>query len=127
MASIVNIRDSVFDAPEIVYIGRKHPRTKWQGSVLANPYTIGKDGDRDTVIAKYKKWLWLQIRSNNTVVIDELYRLQKMDRTKLRLVCWCSPQACHGQIILDCLEWLDKNETLQQTRISGITSRCSVC
>src|SRR5690554_3305781 len=35
-----------------VYIGRP---SKW-----GNPFVIGKDGDRDEVIAKYRQWLLAQ-------------------------------------------------------------------
>jgi hypothetical protein len=35
-----------------VYIGR--------GSKWGNPFVIGKDGDRDEVIAKYREWIKTQ-------------------------------------------------------------------
>lgn len=107
MGQVVNIRDSVFGDPTVVYIGRKNARTNWVGSVLANPFSIGKDGDRATVIAKYRQWLWQQIKSNNQEVLQELRRLQALDRDKLQLVCWCKPLPCHGDVVLSCLEWLD--------------------
>lgn len=41
-----------------IYIGRKFggfPQSKW-----ANPFHIGKDGDRESVLMKYEKWILTQ-------------------------------------------------------------------
>jgi len=40
-------------------------------------------------------------------VCAELKRIQQMDRTTLKLVCWCKPLACHGDVLLRCLNWMD--------------------
>lgn len=64
-----------------VYIGRP---SKW-----GNPFTIGKDGTREQVIAKYRKWLKTQ--SHLLASLSEL-------RGKV-LGCWCSPLACHGDVL----------------------------
>lgn len=66
-----------------------------RGTVWGNPFIIGADGDRDTVIAKfyhYAKWRlerepkWLEpLRGWN-------------------LACYCAPQACHGNAIIKLLE-----------------------
>lgn len=67
-----------------VYIGR--------GSKWGNPFRIGPDGDRATVIAKYERWLHSQ---------HDL--LRALDELRGRdLVCFCAPLACHG----DLLTWL---------------------
>lgn len=63
-----------------MYIGRP---SKW-----GNPFSIGRDGTRDDVIKKYEAWL---IRSEVFKDIAEL-----KGKT---LGCWCSPQACHGDVL----------------------------
>ena len=66
-----------------VYIGR--------GSPWGNPFVIGQDGDRATVIRKYEA----EIRAlpENITIIKQ--HLKGKD-----LVCFCKPQACHGDILL---------------------------
>lgn len=81
MPKVLNKR--VDGVPEgAVYIGRP---SKW-----GNPYEIGKDGSRDEVIAKFKNYLLL------AGPVDQLSELRGKD-----LVCWCAPQACHGDVLLD--------------------------
>ena len=65
-----------------VYIGRP---SKW-----GNPFEIGKDGDRETVICKYREWVVTQPRL--MAALPEL-------RGKV-LGCWCAPQACHGDVLV---------------------------
>lgn len=64
-----------------VYIGRP---SKW-----ANKYEIGKDGSRNEVIALYRAWIIQQPH-----LIAALHELRGKD-----LVCWCSPLACHGDVL----------------------------
>jgi len=66
-----------------VYIGRP---SKW-----GNPFSIGKDGDRDEVIAKYRAWIQTQ---------PELMKALPELKDKI-LGCWCAPQACHGNILAE--------------------------
>lgn len=77
------------------YIGR--------GSPLGNPVPINNEiGDtRSVVIAKYKVWLDQKIADEDPVVCNELNRLAHiaMQDKPLRLVCYCKPQACHGDVI----------------------------
>ena len=80
------------------YIGRPMPRHRLKASVFANPYVIGRDGDRDAVIARYREYLRQ---------CPELVEKAKALRGK-RLGCWCAPNACHGDIlaaIADGREW----------------------
>lgn len=63
-----------------VYVGRP---TKW-----GNPFVIGRDGTRDEVIAKYRGWL----------------EREGLDVSELRgrdLICWCSPEPCHADVLLE--------------------------
>ncbi|MEY8802125.1 DUF4326 domain-containing protein [Leisingera sp. XS_AS12] len=67
-----------------VYIGRPGP---W-----GNPFSIGKHGTREEVIAKYIAWLHDHP--------DFVARVRKDLRGK-DLICWCAPLACHGHILRD--------------------------
>jgi len=69
-----------------VYIGRP---SKW-----GNPFTIGKDGTREEVISKYE--MYIMSRPDLILQLEEL-------KGKI-LGCWCSPRACHGDILLRMVE-----------------------
>ena len=71
-------------APGTIYIGRPG---KW-----GNPFSIGKDGDRDEVLAKYVDWL----HDNTDFVAMVRAELPGKD-----LLCWCDPSSCHGHILRD--------------------------
>ena len=77
-ALVVHCKKSKHD----VYIGRP---SKW-----GNPFEIGKDGDRETVIRKYREWVVTQ--PNLMAALPEL-------RGKV-LGCWCAPKACHGDVLV---------------------------
>lgn len=79
MEKIVHCKRDKFD----IYIGRP---SKW-----GNPFTIGKDGTRNEVIEKYRDWIKTQ-----PDLIASLHELR--DKT---LGCWCSPNACHGDILVE--------------------------
>ena len=66
-----------------VYIGRP---TKF-----GNPFVLGKDGDRDTVIEKYEQWLRTQ---------PLLMEAAKRELRGKSLVCWCAPARCHGDVLM---------------------------
>ncbi len=81
MARVKHIRE-VKESND-VYIGR--------GSKWGNPYIIGKDGNRDEVIDKYR--LYLDRSPHLLCAIGEL-----KDRS---LVCYCAPKRCHGDILFE--------------------------
>lgn len=70
--------------PGAVYIGRP---SKW-----GNPFSIGKDGTREEVIAKYIDWL----HENPDFVATVRRELAGKD-----VICWCAPRPCHGDILRD--------------------------
>jgi hypothetical protein len=89
----------------VEYVGRE-VRGRIKGSVLGNRWKVGKDGSRDEVIEKYRRWLWEEVKKEEGEVCDELMRLlSKGD--KLVIGCWCfEDERCHGDAILRCLEWI---------------------
>ena len=74
---VVHCKRAVFD----VYIGRP---SKW-----GNPFEIGRDGDRETVIRKYRDWI--QTQPQLLAALPEL-------KGKV-LGCWCAPKPCHGDVL----------------------------
>lgn len=64
-----------------VYIGRP---SKW-----GNPFVIGKHGNREDVIARFRAWIVGQAE-----LMACLHELRGKD-----LVCFCSPQGCHGDVL----------------------------
>lgn len=67
-----------------IYIGR--------GSPFGNPFQIGKDGDRTTVLNKFKTYLYTNHQLRQLV----LATLPGND-----LVCFCAPKPCHGDIYIN--------------------------
>ena len=98
--TVLNKRELSDPLPGVarVYVGRPSP--------LGNPFVLGRDGDRDTVVAKYRRWLHANL--DNPEVKRALHDLLYQARQgPLELVCWCAPQACHADVIRRCLQWLD--------------------
>ena len=70
--------------PGQVYVGRPSP--------LGNPYALGRDGSREQVIARYRRWLWAQLQAPGSAQERELRRLLAQARSgELELLCWCGP------------------------------------
>lgn len=84
MTTVVHCKRAPFD----VYIGR--PARGLPGSKWANPFRIGRDGDRAEVIAKYEAWV--RTRPDLMAALSEL-------EGKI-LGCWCAPEACHGDVLV---------------------------
>ena len=80
MPRVLNKRYDVIPE-DAVYVGRP---TKW-----GNPYRIGVDGDRETVVRKYEEY----VHNGGTPDVSEL-------RGK-NLVCWCAPKQCHADVLLE--------------------------
>jgi Domain of unknown function (DUF4326) len=77
--------------PHEVYIGGAS--YSWRKSKWANPFKLPRDAppeQRAEVIAMYRRWLLQQ--PNLMAALPEL-------RGK-DLLCWCAPEACHGDILL---------------------------
>lgn len=75
-----------------VYIGRP--------STFGNPFPIRGTNTRDVVVDKFK-WYFLRRAADDRVFMAALRNL-KRDATAL--VCFCSPERCHGDVIAEYLE-----------------------
>lgn len=71
---------------DAVYIGRP---SEW-----GNPFSIPKDGNRNTVIKKYREWIYSPAQK-------ELFARVRSELKGKDLVCWCSPAPCHGDVLLE--------------------------
>jgi hypothetical protein len=94
-----------------VYIGRP---SKW-----GNPFTHIKDkktkaefvvSSREEAIQKYREWILTQ-----TALLDDLHELQG----KI-LGCWCKPQSCHGDVLIDLLKQNENNLHNRDKKIQKI-------
>lgn len=77
---IVHCKKEKYD----VYIGRP---SKWQ-----NKFKIGRDGNREEVIEKFRQWIQTRPR---------LIKQAKKDLKGKVLGCWCKPKACHGDVLAE--------------------------
>ena len=86
MTRVVNI----FTDPYDVYIGRRRgEKGKW-----GNPFIISKDGTRNEVIEKYRKWIVKQ--PEVMAALPEL--------AGKTLGCFCKPFRCHGDVLIELLK-----------------------
>lgn len=97
MTKVINISTGgKFD----IYIGRKLHQPHHYG----NPFRIGDDGDRDTVIIKCL--LWLAGLAYEDIEPDRWqWVIDTMDSLKDKILgCHCKPLACHGDIYKELLD-----------------------
>jgi hypothetical protein len=97
MLEVVNIKNcpDFGKLPGDVYIGRSSttrygtfPRSVW-----ANPHHINQYNDRDDVLSLYREYLMSSGLIN---------RIGELSQAK-RLGCWCKPEPCHGDILVEIL------------------------
>ena len=80
-------------------------------SVLGNPFTHIKErntkamyvvGSRDEAIDRYSEYFDIMYGANRafTKVIDEIYEKYK-NGEDVYLECYCHPQRCHGDVIVE--------------------------
>ena len=86
MTRVVHCKKEKYD----VYIGRP--------SIFGNPFSIGKDGDREKVINLFRSYFY------NRLDYDIDFKLEVEKLKRKTLACWCKPEACHGDIIVEYLE-----------------------
>ena len=86
-----------------VYIGRKGVvfingvRFPKNDSIWANPYKISLQNNRDQVLKMYEIYIKNKITNEN--LHQELLKLKNKN-----LGCWCKPDKCHGDILLEIIE-----------------------
>ena len=80
--------------PYDIYIGRPGP--------YGNPFIIGRDGTREQVISKCDAYLDAHFE-----IVEQLRaECAALGKDVVRLKCFCSPLACHGDLYKQRLEKL---------------------
>jgi|TARA_Y100000401_G_scaffold11837_1_gene8127 hypothetical protein len=69
-----------------------------RNSAWGNPYELGKDGDRDTVCESYMYYFKKKLSLHQ----------QLMDIKGKVLGCWCYPERCHGNYLIDLADGTDE-------------------
>lgn len=97
--SVINLkgrRSKCLEKGEI-YIGRRINMGGWHlhDSDFANPFKIGRDGERDQVLELYEKHLL-----DNNFIKNLFNLILKENRVDFTFACWCKPDPCHGDILL---------------------------
>ena len=83
------MRTTVVNKRDLMYIGR--------GSIWGNPFKVTITTSRIVAIEKYRPYIKKKLQES-----PKLYNLDKL-RGKI-LVCFCKPQACHGDILVELLD-----------------------
>ena len=102
---VVNLRHE--ELGDAVYVGRVSPRRGLAGSAFGNPFAEGRHGTRAEVIEKYREWIFTRP--------ELLARLHEL-RGRV-LACWCSPEACHADVLA---ELVDADETIEELLAAGV-------
>lgn len=98
MITIHNLRQERPQGPTDMAVDRKHP-------VLGNH--IGKGlPTREEQIQAFQRWLEACLELRDPAVRDSMNSLYRTWRRygRLRLFCWCAPEACHADVIKGKLE-----------------------
>ena len=81
--------------PGDVYIGRSNSFYHLPASPFANPFPITVNQNRDAVLEKYEAYIRAKLGKEMSLKI-QLIHLADANR----LVCWCAPLPCHGDILV---------------------------
>ena len=88
---VVNIKTHKYD----IYIGRAgHGHDGYFG----NPFSVARDGGRENAIRLYKEYFL------NRIKIDPEFAIKVQELRGKRLGCFCKPESCHGDVIVEYLE-----------------------
>ena len=98
MTKVVNVYREQFD----IYIGRANARFG-AASKFANPFWMKDESQREVVIENFRQHLYQQIKEGKITKKDLLALEGK------RLGCYCSPKACHGDVIIRAIQWAKEN------------------
>lgn len=90
---VVNLYKEHYD----VYIGRAG---KGQDGYFGNPIRLQKGQSRGETIAAYKQYFYARLAS------DTEFKQRIHELKGKRLGCFCKPNACHGDVIVEYLNTL---------------------
>jgi len=102
-----------------VYIGRANvvfidgKRFPAKPSIFANPYKINSNETRNMVIKKYRQYIL-----NKIYALTE-YKEQLQELKGKNLGCWCKPEKCHGDVLLELIN--------KYTVYTCFNAKCKIC
>lgn len=80
----------------VVFIDKK--RYPKNNSIFCNPFKIDSNNSREEVIKKYQDYIIKKIESDPSLIhILALYKGKTLG-------CWCKPEQCHGDILVELIE-----------------------
>ncbi len=97
-----------------VYIGRVNNNAGLTQSPLANPFKVKDFGGRGKTLPHYRRWLWGRIQAGDEAVLDALKAID----ARIKLVCWCKPDPCHGNVVEAAAAWVQAQQK-QTAFVSG--------
>jgi hypothetical protein len=99
MTKIVNIHKR---EPYDIYIGRAG---RGEDGYFGNPFPL-LGGDRKSVLAKYKEYMLKRL--------EEEFKKRILELKDKTLGCFCTPQLCHGMVIIEYLDGKTVAEQLEE-------------
>ncbi len=99
---VVNVRKSgphrhlvpwLVDEGLITYVGHAGNRHSWPGSDFANPFVKEAKQDRTMMVRHYRDYLRDQP--------GLLRRLRDGELNGRALGCWCAPEPCHADVLVE--------------------------
>jgi len=90
----INVKNKNTFRGKGVYVGRPN--------ILSNPFKITKDQTRELAIQRYGQMIIHAVHvKKNPIFLHELRKLEAhlIDHQKINLICYCSPEPCHADII----------------------------
>lgn len=100
----LNLDEWISDKEFNVYIGRARIvfidgiRYPSNNSIWSNPYKITETQSREQVLNLYRAYIETKLKSDPEL-IKELNKLRGK-----KLGCWCKPEKCHGDILVELIE-----------------------
>ena len=89
----IKVRNKNTWSGEGIYVGRPSP--------LSNPYRIQGDQTREIVLQRYGAMLKNAITKRDPRIITALHNIEAylQEHGKCNLICYCSPEPCHADLI----------------------------
>lgn len=100
--------------PNNVYIARAgvvfidKQRFPKKASNFANPFKVGKSGSREEVIEKYRTYIKEKLEK------DISLQKELVEMKGKNLGCWCAPDPCHGDFLLELIDIYDLSINLEE-------------
>lgn len=85
----------------------------WQSIQLVEKGEGYKKAEVDVIAKKCGvRFYRVAARTAKSVVdaIEEIRLEDSSNKKDVALLCWCKPQACHGDVISSCIDWMNNSE-----------------